>query len=99
MVHNGIEYGDMQLIAEAYNILKQALGLSAGELAEVFTEWNQGELDSYLIDITAAIFRKVDEETGQPLVDLVLDVGLRIDTEIVVFEFSLANALGRVPRW
>ncbi len=73
MVHNGIEYGDMQLIAEAYNILKQALGLSAGELAEVFTEWNQGELDSYLIDITAAIFRKVDEETGQPLVDLVLD--------------------------
>ena len=73
MVHNGIEYGDMQLIAEAYNILKQALGLSAGELAEVFTEWNQGELDSYLIDITAAIFRRVDEETGQPLVDLVLD--------------------------
>ena len=73
MVHNGIEYGDMQLIAEAYNILKQALGLSAGELAEVFTEWNQGELDSYLIDITAAIFRKVDAETGQPLVDLVLD--------------------------
>jgi 6-phosphogluconate dehydrogenase len=73
MVHNGIEYGDMQLIAEAYNILKQALGLSAAELATVFTEWNQGELDSYLIDITAAIFRKVDEATGQPLVDLVLD--------------------------
>ncbi|RME50498.1 MAG: NADP-dependent phosphogluconate dehydrogenase [Caldilineae bacterium] len=73
MVHNGIEYGDMQLIAEAYDILRKVLGLSAAELAEVFETWNQGELDSYLIEITAKIFRKIDEETGQPLVDLVLD--------------------------
>ncbi len=73
MVHNGIEYGDMQLIAEAYDILHRVLGLEAAELAQVFDEWNQGELDSYLIEITAQIFRKVDEETGRPLVDLVLD--------------------------
>lgn len=73
MVHNGIEYGDMQLIAEAYDILRKALGLSAAELADIFSEWNKGELDSYLIEITAKIFRRVDEETGRPLVDLVLD--------------------------
>ena len=73
MVHNGIEYGDMQLIAEAYDILHQALGLEAAELADIFDEWNQGELDSYLIDITAQIFRKIDDLTGKPLVDLVLD--------------------------
>jgi len=73
MVHNGIEYGDMQLIAEAYDILRRALGLEAGELAEIFDEWNRGELDSYLIAITAQIFRKIDEMTGKPLVDLVLD--------------------------
>jgi len=73
MVHNGIEYGDMQLIAEAYDILQRALGLQAAELAEIFAEWNQGELDSFLIDITATIFRRIDEETGQPLVDQVLD--------------------------
>ena len=74
MVHNGIEYGDMQLISEAYFILKHALGLSTDELAEVFTEWNKGELDSYLIEITADIFKKKDEETGKPLVDVILDV-------------------------
>lgn len=73
MVHNGIEYGDMQLIAEAYDILQRALGLQPAELAEIFTEWNQGELDSYLIEITAKIFRRIDEETGQPLVNQVLD--------------------------
>ena len=73
MVHNGIEYGDMQLIAEAYNILKQALGLEAAELAAIFDEWNKGELDSYLISITAQIFRRIDDLTGKPLVDLVLD--------------------------
>ncbi len=73
MVHNGIEYGDMQLIAEAYHILHQALGLEASELAAIFDEWNQGELDSYLIGITAQIFRKIDELTGKPLVDQVLD--------------------------
>ncbi|MDZ5722061.1 NADP-dependent phosphogluconate dehydrogenase, partial [Bacillus sp. SXabc123] len=73
MVHNGIEYGDMQLISESYFILKQVLGLSADELQEVFAEWNKGELDSYLIEITADIFTKKDEETGKPLVDVILD--------------------------
>ncbi|HXF62117.1 MAG TPA: NADP-dependent phosphogluconate dehydrogenase [Caldilineaceae bacterium] len=73
MVHNGIEYGDMQLIAEAYDILQRALGMQPAELAEVFAEWNAGELDSFLIEITAKIFRRLDEETGRPLVDLVLD--------------------------
>jgi 6-phosphogluconate dehydrogenase (decarboxylating) len=65
MVHNGIEYGDMQLICEAYFIMKHVLGLNAQELHEVFAEWNKGELDSYLIEITADIFTKVDEETGK----------------------------------
>jgi 6-phosphogluconate dehydrogenase len=73
MVHNGIEYGDMQLICEAYHIMKNVLGLTADELHEIFTEWNEGELDSYLIEITADIFTKVDEESGKPLVDFILD--------------------------
>ncbi|MFS0656324.1 NADP-dependent phosphogluconate dehydrogenase [Bacillus sp. 179-C3.3 HS] len=73
MVHNGIEYGDMQLISESYFILKHIAGLSAQELHEVFSEWNKGELDSYLIEITADIFTKIDEETNQPLVDVILD--------------------------
>ncbi len=73
MVHNGIEYGDMQLISEAYFLLKNVLGLTAQELHEVFAEWNKGELDSYLIEITADIFKKTDEDTGKPLVDVILD--------------------------
>ncbi len=73
MVHNGIEYGDMQLIAEAYSILKNTLGLKNPELAEVFAEWNKGELDSFLIDITANIFKKKDEESGGELIDVILD--------------------------
>jgi 6-phosphogluconate dehydrogenase len=73
MVHNGIEYGDMQLIAETYDLLHRALDLSTPELHDIFAEWNQGELKSYLIEITADIFRKVDEETGHPTVDLILD--------------------------
>ena len=73
MVHNGIEYGDMQLIAEAYDILQQLLGLSAAELAEIFATWNEGELDSFLIEITSKIFRRIDNESGSPLVDMVLD--------------------------
>ncbi|MDC9604643.1 NADP-dependent phosphogluconate dehydrogenase [Xenorhabdus griffiniae] len=72
MVHNGIEYGDMQLIAEAYSLLKSALNLNNQALAEVFSDWNQGELSSYLIEITADIFRKQDEE-GKYLVDVILD--------------------------
>jgi 6-phosphogluconate dehydrogenase len=72
MVHNGIEYGDMQLICEAYDLLHRGLGLTADELAEVFTEWNKGELDSFLIEISSHIFAKKDED-GQPLVDKILD--------------------------
>ena len=72
MVHNGIEYGDIQLICEAYQLLKDGPGLNAGELHTVFAEWNKGELDSYLIDITAQIFAKLDED-GTPLVEKILD--------------------------
>jgi 6-phosphogluconate dehydrogenase len=72
MVHNGIEYGDMQLICEAYQLLKDGLGLNAPELHEVFSEWNKGELDSYLIDITSQIFAKLDDD-GTPMVDKILD--------------------------
>ena len=73
MVHNGIEYGDMQLICEAYSILKNLLGLSAAELATIFTDWNGGELNSYLIEITSRIFGRNDPETGKPMVDLIVD--------------------------
>ncbi|TQS00496.1 NADP-dependent phosphogluconate dehydrogenase [Paenibacillus ottowii] len=73
MVHNGIEYGDMQLIGEAYHLLKSVLNVSAEELHEIFTEWNKGELDSYLIEITADIFSQYDAETGKPMVDVILD--------------------------
>ena len=72
MVHNGIEYGDMQLICEAYQLLKDGLGLGADDLHQVFAEWNKGELDSYLIDITSQIFAKLDED-GKPVVDKILD--------------------------
>jgi len=73
MVHNGIEYGDMQLICEAYYILKHGLGLTNQELFEVFKEWNEGELESYLIEITRDIFTVKDKETGGDLVDMILD--------------------------
>jgi 6-phosphogluconate dehydrogenase len=73
MVHNGIEYGDMQLICEAYSLLKDGLGLSNDELYTVFAEWNRGDLDSYLIEITRDIFSVADPETGNALVDMVLD--------------------------
>src|SRR5262249_1606498 len=72
MVHNGIEYGDMQLIGEAYNIMKNGLGMSAQEMHEVFAEWNKGELDSYLVEITRDILAFKDTD-GQPLVDKILD--------------------------
>ncbi len=73
MVHNGIEYGDMQLITEAYLIMKNVLGMSAGDMHRVFSEWNEAELDSYLIEITASILGRTDPETGQPLVEMILD--------------------------
>lgn len=73
MVHNGIEYADMQLIAEVYDILHRGLGLPPAELGEIFAEWNQGELQSYLVEITARIFTKLDDESGLPLLNLILD--------------------------
>jgi 6-phosphogluconate dehydrogenase len=73
MVHNGIEYGDMQLIAETYDLLHRGLGLSNPELQEVFIEWNRGELESYLIEITAEIFNQYDPDTGKAVIDLILD--------------------------
>ncbi|MGV9802237.1 NADP-dependent phosphogluconate dehydrogenase [Mycobacterium sp. NPDC003449] len=73
MVHNGIEYSDMQLIGEAYQLLRDGLGKSAPEIAEVFAEWNTGDLDSFLIEITAKVLRQVDATTGQPLVDVIVD--------------------------
>jgi len=73
MVHNGIEYGDMQMIAEAYWLLEKALGLTPEEMAQVFTEWNEGELNSYLIEITRDIMLKTDDETGRPMLEIILD--------------------------
>lgn len=74
MVHNGIEYGDMELISESYNLLRNVLGLDVNEIAAIFKEWNQGELDSYLMLITAEILiRKDDQGTGKPIVDVILD--------------------------
>ena len=73
MIHNGIEYADMQLIAEAYDLLRNVGGHSPAEIADVFAEWNTGDLESYLIEITAEVLRQVDAKTGKPLVDIVLD--------------------------
>ncbi|MCK0115603.1 NADP-dependent phosphogluconate dehydrogenase [Isoptericola sp. S6320L] len=73
MVHNGIEYADMQLIAEAYDLLKQGLGASAAEIGQIFAEWNTGDLESFLIEITADVLQHVDAETGSAFVDIVLD--------------------------
>jgi 6-phosphogluconate dehydrogenase len=73
MIHNGIEYADMQLIAEAYDLLRKAGGFAPSEIAEIFAQWNQGELESYLIEITAEVLRQTDAKTGKPLVDVILD--------------------------
>ena len=73
MVHNGIEYGDMQMIAEAYALMREALGIEPQAQSEIFKQWNEGELDSYLIEITGDILAKIDDETGQPMVDVILD--------------------------
>ncbi|MBP6016253.1 MAG: NADP-dependent phosphogluconate dehydrogenase [Candidatus Promineofilum sp.] len=74
MVHNGIEYGDMELIAEIYDLLHRGAGLSNDEVAGIFERWNEGELRSYLIEITAKVLRKADEETGRPTVDMIMDI-------------------------
>ena len=73
MVHNGIEYADMQLIGEAYDLIRRGTGKSPAEIADIFTEWNAGELNSYLIEITAEVLRQVDAATGKPLVDVIVD--------------------------
>jgi 6-phosphogluconate dehydrogenase len=73
MIHNGIEYADMQLIAEAYDLIRRGTGKTPAEIADIFAEWNKGELESYLIEITAEVLRQVDAETGKPLVDVILD--------------------------
>lgn len=73
MIHNGIEYADMQLISEAYDLIRRGTGKTPAEIADVFAEWNMGELDSYLIEITAEVLRQTDAKTGQPLIDVILD--------------------------
>jgi 6-phosphogluconate dehydrogenase len=73
MVHNGIEYGDMQMICETYALMRNVLGMEPGEISRVFGEWNEGELDSYLIEITRDILAKTDDETGLPMVDVIMD--------------------------
>ncbi len=93
MVHNGIEYGDMQLICEAYAILKDVVGMDASALADVFTEWNNGELDSYLIDITSKIFRKIDPDTGKPLVDVILDKAGQKGTGLWTLQSAIAQSV------
>ena len=92
MVHNGIEYGDMQLICEAYAIMKNVLGMEAEELGEIFTEWNKGELDSYLIEITSQIFKKIDPETGKPLVDIILDKAGQKGTGMWTLQSAIAQS-------
>ena len=73
MIHNGIEYADMQLIAEAYDLIRRGTGKSPAEIADIFSEWNKGELESYLIEITAEVLKQVDADSGTPLVDVILD--------------------------
>jgi 6-phosphogluconate dehydrogenase len=89
MVHNGIEYGDMQLIAETYDVMRVALAMPAGDIAAVFREWNSGKLASYLIEVTTDVLLYVDQETGQPLVDLILDAAEQKGTGRWTIESSL----------
>src|SRR5206468_3558100 len=93
MVHNGIEYGDIQLICESYAILKDILEMDAAQLAETFTEWNRGELESYLIEITSQIFRKIDSDTGKPLVDMILDKAGQKGTGIWTLQAAIKQSV------
>jgi 6-phosphogluconate dehydrogenase len=93
MVHNGIEYGDIQLICEAYGILKDILEMDAAQLAEIFAEWNKGELDSYLIQITSEIFQKIDPDTGKPLVDMILDKAGQKGTGIWTLQAAIRQSV------
>jgi 6-phosphogluconate dehydrogenase len=93
MVHNGIEYGDMQLICEAYAILKDVGGLAAGEMAGIFDEWNKGDLNSYLIEITSQVLRKIDPDTGKPLVDVILDKAGQKGTGLWTLQSALSQSV------
>ncbi len=93
MVHNGIEYGDIQLICEAYAILKTIVEMDAAQLAETFAEWNRGDLESYLIEITSQIFRKIDPETGTPLVDVILDKAGQKGTGIWTLQAAIRQSV------
>src|SRR2546423_2580109 len=93
MVHNGIEYGDMQLICEAYAILKDVASMDVKELVDTFSEWNKSELDSYLIDITSQIFRKIDPDTGKPLVDVILDKAGQKGTGLWTLQSAIAQSV------
>ena len=93
MVHNGIEYGDMQLICEAYAILKDVIEMDAAQLADIFTDWNKGELNSYLIEITSQIFRKTDPDTGKPLVDVILDKAGQKGTGIWTLQSAIQQSV------
>ena len=90
MVHNGIEYGLMRLISEAYHLMKQGLGLDNDQLAEVYQQWNQGELNAYLIEITAHIFRQTDDKSGARLIDVILDEARQKGTGTWTSEDALA---------
>ena len=90
MIHNGIEYADMQLIAEAYDLIRRGTGKTPAEIADVFTEWNKGELESYLIEITAEVLRQVDAETGKPLVDVIVDEAGSKGTGVWTVQTALA---------
>ena len=92
MIHNGIEYGDMQLIAETYDVMRTALGMPAEEIAAVFADWNTRKLASYLIEVTADVLRYIDTETGQPLVDLILDAAEQKGTGRWTIESALELA-------
>jgi len=89
MVHNGIEYGDMQLICEAYDLLRQVAGLEPEALADLFAEWNAGDLQSYLIEITADILRRQDPDSGRPMVDVILDAAAQKGTGRLTAQYSL----------
>ncbi len=93
MVHNGIEYGDIQLICEAYSILKDVLEMDAAQLADTFAEWNKGELESYLIEITSEIFRKIDPDTGKPLVEMILDKAGQKGTGIWTLQAAIRQSV------
>ena len=96
MVHNGIEYGLMQIIAEAYDLLKRALGLSVQDFQNLFTEWNKGKLQSFLIEATVEVFKKIDPDTGKPLIDLILDKAAQKGTGAWTIE-DAANIGSAIP--